>query len=536
MRAVIYCRCSTEEECQRDALLRQAAEARECVRRLNWSLEDEYIESRSGTSTRGREQYQRLFADLLRDRFEIVVIKSQDRLMRNTRDWYIFIDRLVTSGKQLYLYLENRFYNTDDALITGIKAILAEEYSRELSRKINNAHRNRQKTGSALMLTSNTYGFWKMPDKSLVLVEEEAAVKRKMYELCAAGLGSRRISRILLEEGIRKRNGNPFSDSDIRRMIRNPINKGTVVMNRKHYDFDTRKTVKNPEEQFFIYEKCIPAIVPEELWEAANREIDRRRNIPEERENVEYGRNKGKYTLSGKLVCGLCGAPFYRTTRRRKKDLVHEWKCRTYLEQGRKKEGRTGGCENIHLKEPVLFSVLENMDLEEHVFFAKANSSLRLSAESGSSLSEPVLIEVFVQILKDYLEEQEKSARKNLEQTEKKINHQQRLLLDKYLEGIIEEPAFREKQYELQRKLEKSIRKPMGYAEKHGQNLVQNNGVPDRPGQIRQFLEQDHSISKACTLCLLEEIEKIWVYPDRLELVQKGGKSIIAVKISDMLY
>ena len=230
MRAVIYCRCSTEEERQRDALLRQAAEARECVRRLNWSLEDEYIESRSGTSTRGREQYQRLFADLLRDKFEIVVIKSQDRLMRNTRDWYIFIDRLVTSKKQLYLYLENRFYNTDDALITGIKAILAEEYSRELSRKINNAHRNRQKTGSALMLTSNTYGYRKMPDKSFTIVEEEAAVKRKMYQLCATGLGSRRISQVLREEGIRKRNGSPFSDSDIRRMIRNPINKGTVVM------------------------------------------------------------------------------------------------------------------------------------------------------------------------------------------------------------------------------------------------------------------------------------------------------------------
>ena len=44
-RAVIYCRCSTEEECQKDALIRQAAEARECVCRLNWSLEDEYIES-----------------------------------------------------------------------------------------------------------------------------------------------------------------------------------------------------------------------------------------------------------------------------------------------------------------------------------------------------------------------------------------------------------------------------------------------------------------------------------------------------------
>ena len=97
IRAVIYCRCSTEEECQRDALVRQAAEARECVRRLNWFLADEYIESRSGTSVRGREQYQRLFEDLLGKRFDVVVIKSQDRLMRNTKDWYIFITATRTA-------------------------------------------------------------------------------------------------------------------------------------------------------------------------------------------------------------------------------------------------------------------------------------------------------------------------------------------------------------------------------------------------------------------------------------------------------
>ena len=520
MRAVIYCRCSTEEERQRDALLRQAAEARECVRRLNWSLEDEYIESRSGTSTRGREQYQRLFADLLRDKFEIVVIKSQDRLMRNTRDWYIFIDRLVTSKKQLYLYLENRFYNTDDALITGIKAILAEEYSRELSRKINNAHRNRQKTGSALMLTSNTYGYRKMADKSFTIVEEEAAVKRRMYQLCATGLGSRRISQVLREEGIRKRNGSPFSDSDIRRMIRNPINKGTVVMNQKHYDFDTRKTMKNPEEQFFIYEKRIPAIVSDELWEAANREIDRRRNNLEGESHkppvkMEYGRNRGKYSLSGKLVCGLCGAPFYRTTRRRKKDNVHEWKCRTYLEQGRKKEGRIGGCENIHLKEPVLFSLLGNSEFR---------------------FSEPVLTEAFMGILKECMEEYEKREQKNWERAGNMIKHQQKLLLDKYLEGIIEEPIFREKQYELQRKLENRIRKTMANTEEHPGNPVQNNRVENRLREIRQFLRQNNSISKACVLCLLEKTEKIGIYPDHLELVQTGEKSIIAVKISDMLY
>ena len=79
--------------------------------------------------------------------FDIIVIKSQDRLMRNTKDWYLFLDRMQKNRKQLYIYLEHKFYTPDDALLTGIKAILAEEYSRELSKKINNAHRNRQKEG-----------------------------------------------------------------------------------------------------------------------------------------------------------------------------------------------------------------------------------------------------------------------------------------------------------------------------------------------------------------------------------------------------
>lgn len=102
------------------------------------------------------------------------------------------------------------------------------------------------------MLTSNTYGYRKLPDKSLAIIEEEAQVKRKMYELCAGGLGSRCIARILREDGVQKRNGSFFTDSDIRRMIRNPVNKGTVVMNRKHYDFDTRQVVKIHRNSFIF--------------------------------------------------------------------------------------------------------------------------------------------------------------------------------------------------------------------------------------------------------------------------------------------
>ena len=46
---MIYNRCSTEEESQREALVKQEREARECVAEQGWILVDIYIEAKSGT-------------------------------------------------------------------------------------------------------------------------------------------------------------------------------------------------------------------------------------------------------------------------------------------------------------------------------------------------------------------------------------------------------------------------------------------------------------------------------------------------------
>ena len=166
---------------------------------------------------------------------------------------------------------------------------------------------------------------------------------------------------------------------------------------------------------------------------------------------------------------------------------------------------------------------------------AGRNSSLSLAAESESSQSESALLEIFMKFLKECLEEQEIREQKKFEQAEKKLKYQQRLLLDKYLEGIIEEPVFKEKQHELQRKLENRAQNSPGNAHAYPSDLAEDYGE-ERLRRIGQFLEQNNSISKACAMCRLEAVEKIMIYPDHLELVRKDGKSIIAVKISDMLY
>ena len=162
-RVVCYCRVSTEEEKQLNALQKQVEELEQFVNnKIDWELIDTYVdEGKSGTSTKGRPSYQKLFDDLLTDKFDIVLIKDQSRLMRNVLDWYQFLDRLMKSEKQLYLYLDNCFYTPDNKFITGIKAMMAEEYSRDLSKKITSAARRSQKNG-VVYGNSRTLGYKKI--------------------------------------------------------------------------------------------------------------------------------------------------------------------------------------------------------------------------------------------------------------------------------------------------------------------------------------------------------------------------------------
>ena len=173
-RVGIYNRCSTEEESQRNALSAQMMESREIAQKKGWEIAEQYIESETGTVAYKRGEYQRLLADMEKDRFDIVMIKSIDRLMRSAKDWYLFLNRLTENNLKLYIYIEGKFYTPDDNLISGIKAILAEDFSRELSKKIKNAHRRRQEKKSGCNITCEMFGWNKVAKDVYEINEKEA--------------------------------------------------------------------------------------------------------------------------------------------------------------------------------------------------------------------------------------------------------------------------------------------------------------------------------------------------------------------------
>lgn len=278
-RVAIYNRCSTEEEAQKNALEVQAAESLELVenkKEEGWVIVAQYVELESGTSTKKRREYLKMVEDIRQNKFDIIVVKSIDRLARNAKDWYLFLDCLMKHNTRLYLYLERKFYQSEDALVTGIKAILAEEFSKELSAKIKNAHRRRQMKQSGLNITREMFGWNKIGKDVFERNEKEAAYFRLACQLAEAGCGFRKISNALYEAGARSKNGGRISEVQWRNMLRSPRAYGTMVLHKREYDFVRKETKKLPEEEWIFIENALPALISWEYYEKIQRILNDR--------------------------------------------------------------------------------------------------------------------------------------------------------------------------------------------------------------------------------------------------------------------
>jgi len=369
MRVVYYARVSTEEEGQLNAIENQIQMLEDFINgNLEWQLVGSYIDSgKSGTTTKGRKAYNQLNNDLSTDKFDIVVAKDLSRLNRNPSDYYKFIDNLVKNKKKLFLYIDNKFYESDDSLINGIKAILASEYSRDLSKKVNAGHKQRQKEG--IVITNNsTWGYrQERGSKKLTIDVAEAEIVTKIFNWYIEGKGFRLIYKLLEEEGIKNRNGNPFAITTLKRIIQNEKYKGTLICNKTHKDFDTKEICNNPINEWITHVNVISPIVSEEIWDQANEVLKtkKRKNNVNDKEVIS-GYFAGTQLYSGKILCGQCGGTFWHTIYRKNR----LWMCREYKSFGLKKEGKPHGCWNVKLYttdlnkmvKHVIFDFIQNKD------------------------------------------------------------------------------------------------------------------------------------------------------------------------------
>ncbi|MBD5470754.1 MAG: recombinase family protein [Lachnospiraceae bacterium] len=489
LRAVFYARVSTEEEQQLNAIEKQIEENRDVIHEKGWILIDEYIDKGiTGTQAKKRNEYIRMLEDIKKDKFDTIVVKDQSRLQRNTMDWYIFLNEIVQNRKKLYLYLENTFFDPKDKFIFGIKAMMAEEYSRDLSKKGNAAKKRRQEKGKPI-ITNRTWGF-KNIGGEILIDEEEAKIVRRIYELFADGFGGRVVAGTLREEGIRNRNGKTLSENTIREIVKNPLYKGTAVMNKEHFDFEAKKIIKNPQSEWIYREGIVPQIVSDDLWERANAQINSRKTI-DRTHNV--GINKGNTLLSSKIICGECDSKYWRN----KRTQGIYWYCSEGARSGKVREKTGMKCVSLNLKEDEILFLIERLGNQ---LIAKERKDELLSnairkiyaglsnANSGESIEE-------------------------IQTQKEKLNKRKDALVDYLLDGTITKSDYSSKMDDITKQITALDEKETRIQEKK----EENGELFERLNKVRALFQ--NKTEKGIEVPLMcSHIDQIRVYENRLDV------------------
>ena len=199
----------------------------------------------------------------------------------------------------------------------------------------------------------------------LVIDEDEAPMVRELFELYATGEYSmKQIETLFWERGYRNHNGKKIAHTTMSGMISNPKYKGYYVGNKvKVIDLFTKKQKFLPPEEWVMFKdetgEIVPAIVDEDLWEQANKVLQKRSEDVKGRQGICNHAN----LLTGKLFCTDCGTAYYRRDSVDKTGKKNsKWVCSGKIKNG------ADSCASFPIYEeelkPLLFEVFQETEAD----------------------------------------------------------------------------------------------------------------------------------------------------------------------------
>ena len=337
LRVTFYARVSTDQDEQINSLENQVQYYTELIQsKPNWKFVPGYVdEGISGGSTKKRDNFNRMIRDAKAGMFDFIITKEISRFSRSTLDSIKYTQELLDYNVGVFFQNDNiNTLDTDSEFRLVIMAGVAQDEIRKLSERLKFGFRQAIKNGHVLG-NDKLYGYDKK-DCVLTVNEEEAEIIRIIFDLYGnQRLGTRTISKRLMERGYTSREGNAFNTLTIRHILENPKYKGWYCGNKSQsVDYRTKRNVLLDESEWVTYpDPSIPAIVSEELWNRANALYKRRR---EEMKSHSSGVSfHNRYPYSAKIYCKEHGTTFHRQVIQTKKGQQEVWQCKVYRSHGR---------------------------------------------------------------------------------------------------------------------------------------------------------------------------------------------------------
>jgi hypothetical protein len=179
--------------------------------------------------------------------------------------------------------------------------------------------------------------------------EAEAAVVRRIFELCAAGTGYARMSKLLNAEHApaprpqqqRPAGWGPTSVNDI---LHRPLYRGEIVWNRsrKRNRWGQHQQTARSQDEWVRLPAPELRIISEALWESAHSRLTAIRTHLEQitgrrvdgKSDPRRRGNESPYLLSGFARCAICGGGLGVTSRSHGRERAFFYACTAYHKRG----------------------------------------------------------------------------------------------------------------------------------------------------------------------------------------------------------
>ena len=322
-RVAAYARVSAESDRLNHSLSAQVSYYSQLIQKNpEWEYAGVYADSFiSGTSIDKRNEFQRLLADCEAGKVEIILTKSISRFARNTVDLLSVVRHLKALGVEVRFEKEHiSSLTASGEVMLSILASFAQEESVNNSENVKWAKKKRFEQGLP-HARFNLYGY-KWEGDQLLVVPEEAAVVKRIYQAFLDGKSGSEIARELSADGITTREGCRWSTTSIRYILRNANYTGNLLLQKYYVENPlTHKVRKNNGEcNRYWVENTHEALVDKETFDLVQREMARRMDM--------RATHKSCFTL--KIKCPFCGHSYvYHTYKSTKNEYwVHQPKKR----------------------------------------------------------------------------------------------------------------------------------------------------------------------------------------------------------------
>ena len=288
LRVAAYCRVSTQEEQQVGSFEMQVHHFTKRIEaNPEWEMVEIYQdEGISATTIEKRLGFQKMIADAVDGKIDLILTKSISRFGRNIVDILNNLRTLSALNPPVSVEFETEgiTYTGDgkNNLLIALLSALAEMESQQKSEAIKAGIRWRIAEGIYKFSVHNTLGFYRDHFGRLVIEPTEARIVEYIYESCLEGAAPAEIAAALTEQGIKSPMGNDsWSPGTVRSILRNEKYCGDALMQKTYTkDFRTHRSVKNTDLNMYFKENHHTAIIKKEDWLKVQKLLTEKRGTP----------------------------------------------------------------------------------------------------------------------------------------------------------------------------------------------------------------------------------------------------------------